>query len=162
MCLDAEFSGGMRAVQSAENFQNKMAMEGVPGLLGTSVGFSLRIGQTLFSSDFSSCHWEWSSTAILLSGMSSMLDGYSVVVKCPVRQPGKLFIIAAGDWVLSVLTLAAACSTASVVDLLFQTSGSFCTPKCCSRYQLSAAMAFLTWFLSLASALLNLWLLPSS
>ncbi|PPS11458.1 hypothetical protein GOBAR_AA09186 [Gossypium barbadense] len=152
----------------------------------------------------------------------AVLDGYSVVVKCPVHQPGILFIIAAGDWdefsggmravqsaenfqnkmangrgawlfrhqcwlqeigyewaidmsvferlrflckermVLSVLTLAAACSTASVVDLLFQTSGSFCTPKCCGRYQLSAAMAFLTWFLSLASALLNLWLLPSS
>lgn len=48
--LDDEFSGEMRAVQSAENFQNKMAMEGVPGSLGTSVGFSLRIGQTLFSS----------------------------------------------------------------------------------------------------------------
>ncbi|MBA0700957.1 hypothetical protein Goari_027499 [Gossypium aridum] len=177
MCLDAEFSGGMRAVQSAENFQNKMAMEGVPGLLGTSVGFSLRIGQTLFSSAsllFMSLgveFYSYSAFCYLVTTMGlvipwsctlAVLDGYSVVVKCPVRQPGILFIIAAGDWVLSVLTLAAACSTASVVDLLFQTSGSFCTPKCCSRYQLSAAMAFLTWFLSLASALLNLWLLPSS
>ncbi|TYI44119.1 hypothetical protein ES332_A01G215300v1 [Gossypium tomentosum] len=167
----------MRAVQSAENFQNKMAMEGVPGSLGTSVGFSLRIGQTLFSSAsllFMSLgveFYSYSAFCYLVTTMGlvipwsctlAVLDGYSVVVKCPVHQPGILFIIAAGDWVLSVLTLAAACSTASVVDLLFQTSGSFCTPKCCGRYQLSAAMAFLTWFLSLASALLNLWLLPSS
>jgi len=63
--------------------------------------------------------------------------------------------------VLSTLTLAAACSTASVVDLLLHSDGSFCPPKFCSRYQISAAMAFLSWFLSMASSLFNLWLLPS-
>lgn len=29
----------------------------------------------------------------------ALVDGYSVLVKCPVRQPGILLIIAAGDWV---------------------------------------------------------------
>ena len=129
----------------------------------------------------------------------AIVDGYSVLVKCPIRQPGILFVIVVGDWVwwcyahrsdfyfltmgmntylmttkksykfvtfsswqvLSILTLAAACSTASVVDLLLHTDGSYCPQKFCNRYQLSAAMAFLTWFLSSASSLFNLWLLPS-
>ncbi|XVF68192.1 hypothetical protein PTKIN_Ptkin10aG0184800 [Pterospermum kingtungense] len=153
-------------------------MDGVPGSVGTGAGFSLRLGQTLFSSAsllFMSLGVEfYSYTAfcylVTIMGLVipwsftlALVDGYSVLVKCPVpvRQPGILLIIAAGDWVLSVLTLAAACSTASVVDLLSHSGGSYCPPKCCSRYQLSAAMAFLTWILSLASALLNLWLLPS-
>lgn len=121
----------------------------------------------------------------------ALVDGYSVLVKCPIRQQGILLIIVLGDWVseavsqpllyvslwinqscvfkfkhsqlqvLSVLTLAAACSTASVVDLLLRADGSYCPPKICSRYLISAIMAFLSWFLSVASSLFNLWLLPS-
>ncbi|KAG2703516.1 hypothetical protein I3760_06G141200 [Carya illinoinensis] len=92
----------------------------------------------------------------------ALVDGYAVLVKCSIRQPGILLIIIVGDWVLSVLTLAAACSTVSVVDFLLQcNNGAYCPPKFCSRYQISAAMAFLSWLLSLASALFNLWLLPS-
>lgn len=29
----------------------------------------------------------------------AMVDGYSVLVKCPLRQPGILLIIVVGDWV---------------------------------------------------------------
>ncbi|CAK9140551.1 unnamed protein product [Ilex paraguariensis] len=96
----------------------------------------------------------WSSTLALI-------DAYSVLVKCPIRQPGIVLIIVVGDWVLTVLTLAAACSTAGVVDILLRADKSYCPQKFCSRYQISAAMAFLSWFLSLASSLFNLWLLPS-
>ncbi|GAV67114.1 LOW QUALITY PROTEIN: DUF588 domain-containing protein, partial [Cephalotus follicularis] len=93
-------------------------------------------------------------------GFTLALDGYSVLVKCPIRQQGILLIIVVGDRILSTLTLAAACSTASVVDILLHSHGT-CPPKFCTRYQISAAMAFLSWFLSLASALFNLWLIPS-
>lgn len=63
---------------------------------------------------------------------------------------------------LSFLSLAAACSTASVTSLIVSSAGpSGCPSRLCSRYQLSAAMAFLSWFLSFASTLFNLWLLPS-
>ncbi|KAJ6409689.1 CASP-LIKE PROTEIN 5B3 [Salix viminalis] len=99
--------------------------------------------------------------AIPWSFTLAIVDGYSVLVKCPIRQPGILLIIVLGDWVLSTLILAAACSTASVVDLLIHSDGFHCPPKICSRYQISAAMAFLSWFLSMASSLFNLWLLPS-
>ncbi|KAK7341528.1 hypothetical protein VNO80_24460 [Phaseolus coccineus] len=151
-------------------------MDEVPGSLGTSASFSLRMGQTMFSSAsllFMSLGVEfYSYTAfcylVTIMGLVipwsftlALVDGYSVLLKCPIRQPGILLIIVVGDWVLSTLTLAAACSTASVVDLLLNTHGSFCPPKLCSRYRISAIMAFLSWFLSLASSLLNLWLLPS-
>ncbi|XVE94099.1 hypothetical protein REPUB_Repub01dG0251800 [Reevesia pubescens] len=148
----------------------------VPGSVGTSANFSLRLGQTLFSSasfllmSLGVEFYSYSAFCYLVTIMGlvipwsftlALVDAYSVVVKCHVRQPGILLMIAAGDWVLSVLTLGAACSTASVVDLLLHSGGSYCPPKCCSRYQMSAAMAFLTWFLSLASAFLNIWSLPS-
>ncbi|GFY93984.1 uncharacterized protein family [Actinidia rufa] len=90
----------------------------------------------------------------------ALVDAYSVFFRRPSRQPGVMSVIFVGDWVLSFLSLAAACSTASVADILI-TSYSFCRAKLCSRYQLSAAMTFLSWFLSLASSLFNLWLVPS-
>ncbi|KAJ0010849.1 CASP-like protein 5C1 [Pistacia vera] len=153
-----------------------MATDVVPGSVGTSASFSLRLGQAIFSSAsllFMSLGVEfYSYTAfcylVTIMGLVipwsvtlAIVDGYSVLVKCPIRQPGILLIIVLGDWVLSILTLAAACSTASVVDLLLHADGAYCPTKFCSRYQISAAMAFLTWFLSSASSLFNLWLLPS-
>jgi len=62
---------------------------------------------------------------------------------------------------MSYLSLAAACSAASVIDLLREAGKSHCLAKLCGRYQLSAAMAFLSWFLSSASCLFNFWILPS-
>nr|XP_023926668.1 CASP-like protein 5C1 isoform X2 [Quercus suber] len=94
----------------------------------------------------------WSITLIVV-------DAYSVFIKRLPRQPKILLVIIVGDLVLSYLLLAAASSTASVTTVLLAAGG--CTAKPCSRYQLSAAMAFFSWFLSLASSLFNLWLLPS-
>ncbi|XP_051117341.1 CASP-like protein 5C1 isoform X2 [Andrographis paniculata] len=90
----------------------------------------------------------------------AIVDIFSVFIKRPARQSGILSIVVLGDWVLSFLSLAASCSTASVSSLLLAAEG-FCGRKLCTRYQLSAAMAFLSWFLSLSSSLFNLWLLPS-
>ncbi|KAJ6678524.1 CASP-LIKE PROTEIN 5C1 [Salix viminalis] len=90
-----------------------------------------------------------------------LVDAYSVFVKSLDLQRRNLLMIIIGDLVLSFLSLAAACSTASVADLLLDVGRSFCPAKLCSRFQLSAAMAFLSWFLSFSSSLFNLWLLPS-
>ncbi|XP_021896726.1 CASP-like protein 5C3 [Carica papaya] len=154
-------------------------MDEVPGSVGTSASFSLRLGQTVFASAsllFMSLgvqFYSYTAFCYLVTIMGlvipwsltlALVDGYSIIVKCPVRQRSILLIIVIGDWVLSTLTLAAACSSASVVNLLLHTDhtdASYCPPTFCSRYQLSAAMAFLTWFLSMASSLFNLWLLPS-
>ncbi|PIA55578.1 hypothetical protein AQUCO_00700112v1 [Aquilegia coerulea] len=151
-------------------------MEKVPGSLGTSASFSLRLGQTVFSSAsllFMSLGVEfYSYTAfcylVTVMGLVipwsftlALVDGYCVIVGCTLRQRGILLIVSMGDWVLSFLSLAAACSTASVIDLLVVFQGSYCPSKFCSRYQLSASMAFICWFLVAASSLFNLWLLPS-
>ncbi|KAF9592370.1 hypothetical protein IFM89_014540 [Coptis chinensis] len=151
-------------------------MEQVPGSLGTSASFSLRLGQTVFSTAsllFMSLgvqFYSYTSFCYLVTVMGlvipwsftlALVDGYSVLVGCPLRQRGILVIVATGDWVLSLLLLAAACSTASAIDLLATLDGPYCPSKFCNRYQLSAVMAFLSWFLIAASSLFNLWLLPS-
>ncbi|XP_021680760.2 CASP-like protein 5C1 [Hevea brasiliensis] len=148
----------------------------VPGSMGTTASFSLRLGQIIFSSaslffmSLSVQFYSYTAFCYLVTIMGlaipwsftlAIVDGYSVLFKCHIRQPGILLIVTIGDWVLSILMLAAACSTASVVDLLLHAGGSYCPPRVCSRYQISAAMAFLSWFLSMVSSLFNLWLLPS-
>ncbi|KAJ7945990.1 CASP-like protein [Quillaja saponaria] len=150
-------------------------MAELPGSVGTCASFCLRLGQTIFSSAsllFMSMgvgFYNYTAFCYMVTIMGlvipwsftlAMVDGYSVMVKRLTRQPGILIIIVVGDWVLSILTLAAACSTASVVDVLLYSNGLYC-PKVCSRYQVSAAMAFLSWFCSSATSLFNLWLIPS-
>ncbi|KAJ0963378.1 hypothetical protein J5N97_028500 [Dioscorea zingiberensis] len=151
-------------------------MDDTPGSVGTTASLSLRLGQALFSSAsllFMSVGVEfYSYTAFCFlvtimglvipwSATLAIVDMYSIIAGCPLRLPGVMVIVVVGDWVLSILSLAAACSTASVVDLLVHIDGSYCPPKFCGRYQLSAAMAFLSWFLTAASSLFNLWLVAS-
>ncbi|KAJ8770813.1 hypothetical protein K2173_021460 [Erythroxylum novogranatense] len=150
--------------------------EEVPGAMGTSASLALRLGQIIFStaSLLFMCmgveFYSYTAFCFLVTVMGLVIpwsltlvlvDAYSVFVKCLPHQPRILMVITLGDWVLSFLSLAAASSTASVTDLLLDVGSTFCPAKLCSRYQLSAAMAFLSWFLSFASALFNLWLFPS-
>ncbi|KAM0058043.1 putative casparian strip membrane protein [Helianthus debilis subsp. tardiflorus] len=149
----------------------------LPGSIGTSTSLAIRLGQAFFSvaSLLFMCvgvqFYAYTSFCFLVTikGLTipwsltlAMVDAYSVFVKRPSRQLQIVFIIVMGDWILSFLSLAAACSTASVSDFMVTEAGaSFCGGKMCNRYRLSAAMACLSWSLSLASALFNLWLLPS-
>ncbi|KAF7809771.1 CASP-like protein [Senna tora] len=153
-------------------------MDELPGTFGTSSSFALRLGQTVFSlaSLFCMCsHVEfYSYTALcyLVTVMGLvvpwsltllMVDTYSIFIKCLPHQRRIILIIFLGDLVLSYLSLAAACSTASVIQLLQDAGGSFCPPnlKVCDGFGLSAAMAFLSWFFLSFSCLINFWVLPS-
>lgn len=151
-------------------------MDELPGALGTSASLALRLGQTVFSSAslLFMCldveFYSYTAFCYLVTVMGLvipwcltllMVDAYSVFIRCLPRQPRIMLVIVVGDLVLSFLLLAAASSTASVTDLLLDAGGNYCPAKLCSRYQLSATMAFLSWFLSLASSLFNLWHLPS-
>ncbi|KAL0450257.1 CASP-like protein 5C1 [Sesamum indicum] len=150
-------------------------MEELPGALGTSGSLALRLGQAIFAvgSLLFMCldveFYSYTAFCFLVTIMGlvipwsltlAVVDVFSVFIRRPSRQRGILSIVVLGDWVLSFLSLAASCSTASVSSLLLASEG-FCIGKLCTRYQLSAAMAFLSWFLSLSSSLFNLWLLPS-
>ncbi|KAJ6816784.1 CASP-like protein 5C1 [Iris pallida] len=146
------------------------------GSVGTTASLSLRVGQALFSSAslfFMSVgveFYSYTSFCFLVTIMGlvipwsttlAMVDVYSICVGCPLRLPGVMVIVVVGDWVLAILSLAAACASASVVDLLVHADGAYCPPRFCGRYQLSAIMAFLSWFLTAASSLFNLWLVAS-
>ncbi|KAF8641476.1 hypothetical protein HU200_067818 [Digitaria exilis] len=146
------------------------------GAVGSAGSLGLRVGQAVFSSAsllFMSVGVEFFSyTAfcflVTIMGLVipwsctlAMIDVYSVLVGCPLRVPGVMAIVAVGDSVLSILAFAAACSSAAVIDLLLQFHGSQCSPRFCGRYQLSAMMAFLAWFLTAASALFNFWFVAS-
>ncbi|CAJ2646290.1 CASP-like protein ARALYDRAFT_485429 [Trifolium pratense] len=151
-------------------------MDELPGAFGTSASLTLRLGQTVFSSA-SLCFicldvgfYSYTSFSFLVTVMGLaipwsitlfMVDAYSVFIRCMPVQKRLIMIILLGDMVMSYLSLAAACSAASVTDILHQAGESHCPAKSCGRYQLSAAMAFLSWFLSSASWLFNFWLLPS-
>ncbi|KAD3640955.1 hypothetical protein R6Q59_003587 [Mikania micrantha] len=149
----------------------------LPGSIGTSASLAIRLGQAMFSvaSLLFMCvgvqFYAYTSFCFLVTikGLTipwsltlAIVDAYSVFIKRTSRHLQIVLIIVIGDWILSFLSLAAACSTASVSDFMVTEAGaSFCGGKMCSRYRLSAAMACLSWSLSLASALFNLWLLPS-
>ncbi|CAL5385711.1 unnamed protein product [Camellia sinensis] len=96
-------------------------MDEVPGSVGTSAGFALRLGQTVFSSAsllFMSLGVEfYSYTAfcflVTIMGLVipwsftlALVDGYSVLVKCPPRQPGILLTVVVGDWLEVVVEMA--------------------------------------------------------
>ncbi|KAF3671233.1 CASP-like protein 5C1 [Capsicum chacoense] len=154
-----------------------MAMDDeVPGAVGTSASFALRLGQSIFSAAsllFMSLGVEfhnYTAFCFLVTIMGlvipwsitlALIDIYSLLIHCPIRQPGIFFFIVLGDWALSFLTLAAASSIAGIVDVLHRADETFCPAELCSRYQISAGLSFLSWFLSMASSLSNLWLLPS-
>ncbi|RXI07260.1 hypothetical protein DVH24_034232 [Malus domestica] len=128
--------------------------------------FLVEFHRTLFNSYHCLC-WRCSYLVTVMGlvvpwSMTLMIvDVYSVFFRYLPRRPRITTIIILGDLALSYLSLAAACSTASTTYLLLHLGRSYCPAKLCTRYQLSAAMAFLSWFLSLGSSLFNLWLLPS-
>ncbi|PKA48348.1 CASP-like protein [Apostasia shenzhenica] len=147
-----------------------------PGSVGTTASLCLRLGQTLFSAGsllFMSvgvAFYSYTAFCFLVTVMGllipwsatlAMVDIYSIFSGSPLRLPGVLLIVVLGDMALAVLSLAAACSSAGVVDLLVHIDSSYCPPKYCGRYQLSAAMAFLSWVLTTVSSLINLWHLAS-
>nr|GLL18817.1 CASP-like protein 5C3 [Ipomoea trifida]GMC62288.1 CASP-like protein ARALYDRAFT_485429 [Ipomoea batatas] len=148
----------------------------VPGAFGTSASLALRLGQTVFSiaSLIFMCldveFYSYTAFCFLVTIMGLLVpwslslaiaDMICIFFRRPALQPGLISILVLGDWVLSFMSLAASCSAASVADFLLASSASSCSAFLCNRYQLSAAMAILCWFLEFSSSLFNLWLLPS-
>ncbi|MCD9560318.1 hypothetical protein HAX54_018933 [Datura stramonium] len=153
-------------------------MDKLAGAMGTRAGLALRLAQAIFSVgsllfmclDVSVFSYSYAPFCFLVATMGlvtpwslglATIDAFLVLVKRPSHQARVLSAVVLGDWVLSVLSLSVSCSTFSVVDYLIASGSPNCRGNICRRYQLSAAMAFLTWILSLTSLLFNLWLLPT-
>ncbi|RDX60287.1 CASP-like protein 5C2 [Mucuna pruriens] len=156
-------------------------MEELPGAFGSSASLALRLGQTVFSTasllfmcldvDFYGYTAFWLSSMHMLHleiftilfgnrhGFGNSLEHNIVGCGC-ILCLYKMFTTSTTTC-NDHLCGRHACSTASVTDLLLDADRSYCPAKLCGRYQLSAAMAFLSWFLSAASCLFNFWLFPS-
>ncbi|QCD81702.1 hypothetical protein DEO72_LG2g2032 [Vigna unguiculata] len=121
-------------------------MEELPGAFGSSASLALRLGQTVFSTasllfmcldvDF----YGYTAFCYLVTVMGLVIpwsitllvvDAYSVFIKCLPLQRRLVMIVFLGDMILSYLSLAAACSTASVTDLLLDADRSYCPAKLC-------------------------------
>ncbi|KAJ0582684.1 putative casparian strip membrane protein [Helianthus annuus] len=102
---------------------------------------------------------------VLWSFGLACLDVYALRIKKDLQNAVLVSLFVVGDWVTATLSLAAACSSAGIV-VLYARDLHFCTnPKMhlpCSRFEISIAMAFITWFFIAISSHVMFWLLASA
>lgn len=144
---------------------------------GSVSGLMLRLGQCLFASasigamvsasGFSS----YTAYCYLIASMGlqvlwslglACLDIYALKFKRDLQNPVVLSLFAVGDWVTAFLSLAAASSSAGVT-ILYSRDLDFCSLQQipCSRFQISVAFSFITWFFIAISSLVMFWILGS-
>ncbi|KAK9055561.1 hypothetical protein SSX86_026645 [Deinandra increscens subsp. villosa] len=155
-------------------------MKDMFGSPGSVSGLMLRIGQCLcaaasigwmvsasgFSSYTAFCYLIASmGLQVLWSFGLACLDVYALRIKKDLQNAVLVSLFVVGDWVTATLSLAAACSSAGIV-VLYARDLHFCnTPKThlpCSRFEISIAMAFITWFFIAISSHVMFWLLASA
>ncbi|KAJ7950262.1 CASP-like protein [Quillaja saponaria] len=153
-------------------------MKGLFGSPGTFSGLMLRVGQCGFGAasigvmvsaiGFSS----YTAFCYLIASMGlqvlwslglACLDVYALRRKRDLQNPILVSLFVVGDWVTATLSLAAACSSAGIV-ILYERDLDFCRTRMnlpCVRYQISVAMAFITWALIAVSSHVMFWILAS-
>ncbi|XP_022747169.1 CASP-like protein 5B2 [Durio zibethinus] len=151
-----------------------MALFGSPGKLS---GLLLRIGQCLFAAAsigvMVSSHGFSNSTAFcyLIASMGlqalwsfglACLDLQALTSKRNLQNPALLSLFVVGDWVTTILSLAAACSSAGVT-VLYSRDLDYCrSPQIpCTRFEASILLAFISWFLLAISSHVTFWLLAT-
>ncbi|XP_042476881.1 CASP-like protein 5B2 [Macadamia integrifolia] len=148
------------------------------GSPGSTSGFLLRIGQCLFAGGSiwamatalkfniytAYCYLVVSmGLQVLWSLGLACLDLYALRMKRNLQNPLLLSLFVVGDWVTATLSLAAASSSAGVT-VLYARDLDFCRVQAelpCSRFQISVALAFVTWFLVAISYIVMFWLVAS-
>lgn len=153
-------------------------MKDLVGSPGTVSGLLLRIGQCLFAaasigvmvtatgfSNYTAFCYLIASMGlqVLWSFGLACLDIYALRTKKDLQNPVLVSLFVVGDWVTATLSLAAACSSAGVM-VLYAKDLDFCRVKLqipCGRFQLSIAVAFITWFLVAISSHVMFWILAS-
>lgn len=78
-------------------------------------------------------------------------------------EPELVLLRVIGHWVLAILMFSGACAAASVT-IFFMKDVKFCAEYWrlpCSQFELSVALAFITWSLQAASSFSGFWLLIS-
>ncbi|KAK6120331.1 hypothetical protein DH2020_046022 [Rehmannia glutinosa] len=153
-------------------------MKDLLGSPGTVSGLLLRIGQCLFAagsigvmvsalgfSNFTAYCYLIASMGlqVLWSFGLACLDIYALRIKRDLHNSVLVSLFVVGDWVTATLSLAAACSSAGIA-VLYAKDLKFCTGPShlpCGRFELSIALAFVTWFLIAMSSHVMFWILAS-
>ncbi|KAI4354561.1 hypothetical protein L6164_003411 [Bauhinia variegata] len=100
---------------------------------------------------------------VLWSFGLACLDIYALRRNRDLQNPILVSMVVVGDWVTATLSLAAACSSAGIIVLYAKDLDVCMTHKNipCSRYQMSIALAFVTWALTVMSSHVMFWILAS-
>ncbi|XP_031104291.1 CASP-like protein 5B2 [Ipomoea triloba] len=148
------------------------------GSPGSVSGLLLRIGQCLFAagsigvmasaygfSNFTAFCYLIASMGlqVLWSFGLACLDAYALKIKRDICSPVLVSLFVVGDWVTSTLSLAAACASAGIA-VLYAKDLKFCNDPAhlpCVKFELSAVLAFITWFLIAISSHVTFWILAS-
>ncbi|KAF3673278.1 CASP-like protein 5B1 [Capsicum annuum] len=145
---------------------------------GKVSGLVLRMGQCVFGvasiAVMASSHGFATCTAFcyLIASMGlqviwsfslACMDIHALRLKRDLRNHIYLSLLVVGDWVTGILSLAAACSSAGVVVLIIKdTNMCKANPKLsCHMFQISVALAFLSWFFLAISSFVMFWLAAS-
>ncbi|XP_057433638.1 CASP-like protein 5B3 isoform X1 [Lotus japonicus] len=91
----------------------------------------------------------------------ALVDAYALVKKIFPFNPILVCRIAVGDWVTAILSLSAASASAAITVLYFHDVGHCHLGHECHKYQISVALAFMSWISTSISALIMLWLVAS-
>lgn len=154
---------------------HRFRMKDIQGMPGTYGGLALRFFQFAFAvaalcvmvsaSDFTSVTaFSYLVAAAILQSLWSlslaMVDIYALLVKRSLRNSRIVGLFVIGDGITSTLTFAAACASAGITVLIGNDLGE-CAQNHCVQFETSTAMAFLSWFTTSLSFLMNFWLLAS-
>ncbi|ESW17833.1 hypothetical protein PHAVU_007G272500 [Phaseolus vulgaris] len=98
---------------------------------------------------------------IIWSFLLALMDLFSLVRNQTLLNPVLVSLFVVGDWVTATLSLAAASASAGITVLYFRDLGHCHFGEECQKYQISVALAFLSWFSTSISSLVMFWLLAA-
>lgn len=153
----------------------RVRMKDFQGMPGTQGGLALRICQFVFAavglsimattSDFPSvtafCYLVAATGLQSLWSLSlAIIDIYALLVMRSLQNYRVVTFFTIGDGIASTLTFAAACASAGIT-VLIDNDLDICSQNHCVQFETATAMAFISWFTTLPSFLLNFWSLAS-
>ncbi|KAI4322269.1 hypothetical protein L6164_021980 [Bauhinia variegata] len=153
----------------------RVRMNDIHGMPGTPCGLAFRISQFIFAaaalslmasaSDFPSvtafCYLVAAASLQTLWSFSlAIVDIYALLVRRSLQNYQVVSLFTIGDGITSTLTFAAACASAGITVLIDNDLGR-CSENHCVQFETATGMAFICWFTTLPSFLLNFWSLAS-
>ncbi|CAJ1967149.1 unnamed protein product [Sphenostylis stenocarpa] len=152
----------------------KRKMKDFCGAPGTILGLVLRTTQFLFAAGSiasmatTTSFFNLTAFCYLIASMGlqiiwsfllALLDLLAMMRNRTLLTPVLVSLFVVGDWVTATLSLAAASASAGITVLYFHDLGHCHIGDECLKYQISVALAFLSWFSTSISSLIMFWLL---